>query len=155
MILELADIRIAPDKAAEFDLAIARGVQAHSSTGQGLNANWALIPFMVEMKAIYEKLRFDAAYHDALTTARAEADKIVGAAKADITADLAKATATADADIAKQSAESAKRIDEIRAGAADAVSAVAKDTAAALVAALGGQADAAAITTAVAARLKG
>jgi acetylornithine deacetylase/succinyl-diaminopimelate desuccinylase-like protein len=45
--------------------AIARGVQAHSSTGQGLNANWALIPFMVEMKAIYEKLRFDAAYHDA------------------------------------------------------------------------------------------
>jgi acetylornithine deacetylase/succinyl-diaminopimelate desuccinylase-like protein len=45
--------------------AIARGVQAHSSTGKGLNANWALIPFMVEMKAIYEKLRFDPAYHDA------------------------------------------------------------------------------------------
>ena len=45
--------------------AIARGEQAHSSTGKGLNANWALIPFMVEMKAIYEKLRFDPAYHDA------------------------------------------------------------------------------------------
>ena len=45
--------------------AIARGVQAHSSTGKGLNANWALIPFMVEMKAIYEKLRFDPVYHDA------------------------------------------------------------------------------------------
>jgi acetylornithine deacetylase len=45
--------------------AIARGVQAHSSTGKGLNANWALIPFMAEMKAIYEKLRFDPAYHDA------------------------------------------------------------------------------------------
>ena len=45
--------------------AIARGVQAHSSTGKGLNANWALIPFMVEMRAIYEKLRFDPAYHDA------------------------------------------------------------------------------------------
>ena len=44
---------------------VARGEQAHSSTGKGLNANWALIPFMAEMKAIYEKLRFDPAYHDA------------------------------------------------------------------------------------------
>ncbi len=45
--------------------AIARGVQAHSSTGKGLNANWVLIPFLAEMKAIYEKLRFDPAFHDA------------------------------------------------------------------------------------------
>ena len=97
----------------------------------------------------------DKAYHDALTAARAEADKIVAAAKAEITADLNKAIGQADADIAKQSAESAKRIDDIRAGAADAVALVAKDTAAELVAALGGRADAAAITTAVAARLKG
>lgn len=97
----------------------------------------------------------DKAYHDALATARTEADKIVAAAKADIAADLAKAIAKADADIAKQTAESAIRIDEIRAGTAEAVNTVAKDTAAELVAALGGNADAAAIKAAVAARLKG
>ena len=33
------------------------GVQAHSSTGKGRNANWALIPFLAEMKAIHERLR--------------------------------------------------------------------------------------------------
>lgn len=36
-----------------------RGVQAHSSTGKGRNANWDLIPFLVEMKAIFERLRSD------------------------------------------------------------------------------------------------
>lgn len=97
----------------------------------------------------------DKAYHDALASARIEADKIVASAKAEITADLANAIAKADADIAAQTAESAKRIEEIRAGTAEAVSAVAKDTAAELVAALGGKADAAAITSAVATRLKG
>ena len=45
--------------------AVASGVQAHSSTGQGLNANWALIPFLAEMKAVFERLRHDPAYHDA------------------------------------------------------------------------------------------
>ena len=45
-------------------LATAKGVQAHSSTGQGLNANWALIPFLAEMKTIHEKLRHDPALHD-------------------------------------------------------------------------------------------
>ncbi len=44
---------------------VARGVQAHSSTGKGRNANWALIPFLVEMKAIYERLRSDPSLHDA------------------------------------------------------------------------------------------
>lgn len=97
----------------------------------------------------------DKAYHDALVAARAEADKIVMAAKAEIAADLAKAIALADADIAKQATESAKRIDEIRAGTAEAVNTVAQDTASELVAALGGKADNAAITAAVAARLKG
>ncbi len=97
----------------------------------------------------------DKAYHDALSAARIEADKIVAGAKAEIGADLAKAIAKADNDIAKQTAESSKRIDEIRAGTAEAVTAVAKDTAAELVAALGGKSDAAAIMAAVAARLKG
>jgi acetylornithine deacetylase len=44
--------------------ATATGVQAHSSTGRGRNANWALAPFLVDMKAIYEMLRSDPKYHD-------------------------------------------------------------------------------------------
>lgn len=45
--------------------AVATGVQAHSSTGQGVNANWALIPFLAEMKTVFERLRHDPALHDA------------------------------------------------------------------------------------------
>jgi acetylornithine deacetylase/succinyl-diaminopimelate desuccinylase-like protein len=45
--------------------AVATGVQAHSSTGRGRNANWALLPFMMEMRALYERLRDDPALHDA------------------------------------------------------------------------------------------
>lgn len=97
----------------------------------------------------------EAAYNEALANARSEAAKIIAAAKADIQADLAKAIAKADAEIAAKSAESAKRIDEIKQGAVAAVEAVAKDTAAELVSALGGKADAAAISAAVAARMKG
>jgi len=44
--------------------ATATGVQAHSSTGLGRNANWALVPFLMDMKAIYETLRADPKYHD-------------------------------------------------------------------------------------------
>jgi acetylornithine deacetylase/succinyl-diaminopimelate desuccinylase-like protein len=43
---------------------VASGVQAHSSTGRGRNANWDLIPFLVEMKAVFERLRSDAALQD-------------------------------------------------------------------------------------------
>jgi acetylornithine deacetylase len=43
---------------------VARGVQAHSSTGRGRNANWDLIPFLVEMKAVYERLRSDRSLQD-------------------------------------------------------------------------------------------
>jgi len=43
---------------------VATGVQAHSSTGRGVNANWALIPFLVDMKAIFERLRADPALQD-------------------------------------------------------------------------------------------
>ena len=100
-------------------------------------------------------LSAEKAYNDALAQARVDAGKIVADAKAEIQADLATAIAKADAQIAAKSAESAKRIDEIRAGAVAAVSEVAQDTARELVAALGGQADASAISAAVSARLKG
>jgi acetylornithine deacetylase len=45
--------------------ATAEGVQAHSSTGQGRNANWALIPFLAEMRELFGRLRDDPAFHDA------------------------------------------------------------------------------------------
>ena len=44
---------------------VATGVQAHSSTGRGRNANWELIPFLVEMKSMFERLRTDTALQDA------------------------------------------------------------------------------------------
>jgi acetylornithine deacetylase len=42
----------------------AEGVQAHSSTGEGVNANLALIPFLADMRTLYYTLRQDARYHD-------------------------------------------------------------------------------------------
>ena len=44
---------------------VATGLQAHSSTGRGRNANWDLVPFLVEMKAVFERLRSDTALQDA------------------------------------------------------------------------------------------
>jgi acetylornithine deacetylase/succinyl-diaminopimelate desuccinylase-like protein len=46
-------------------LAVASGVQAHSSTGRGRNANWDLLPFLVEMRAVHERLRTEPALQDA------------------------------------------------------------------------------------------
>ena len=94
-------------------------------------------------------------YDKALIDARAEAQQIIAAAKADIQADLDKAIAKADAEIAAKSAESEKAISEIRASAMENVEAVAKDTAGAIVAAVGGSADAKTISAAVDARMKG
>ncbi|MBS0263319.1 MAG: M20 family metallopeptidase [Planctomycetes bacterium] len=45
--------------------AIARGRAAHSSTDRGLNANLAMIPFLVEMKAIHDELQHDPAWQNA------------------------------------------------------------------------------------------
>ena len=97
----------------------------------------------------------EAAYDKALVDARAEAHRIVGEAKAEIQADLDVAIAKADAEISAKAAESEKAISEIRAGALDAVKEVATDTAHEIVSAMGGKADAKAISSAVASRLKG
>ena len=95
------------------------------------------------------------AYQKALADARSEASKIVAAAKADIQVDLDKAIAKADAEIAAKSAEGEKAIAEIRAGALESVTEVAKDTAKEIVAAMGGKADARSVTAAVNSRTKG
>lgn len=95
------------------------------------------------------------AYEEALATARAEAAKIVAATKAEIQKELDAATARADADISARTAQSEAKIAEIRAGAAEAVEAVAKDTAKELVAHFGGSVEPGSIGAAVAERLKG
>ncbi|MEY8829229.1 F0F1 ATP synthase subunit B' [Sedimentitalea sp. XS_ASV28] len=95
------------------------------------------------------------AYNKALADARTEAQAIVAKARAEIQADLDVAIEKADAEIAARSAESEKAIAEIRAGALENVKIVATDTAAEIVTALGGQADADAIQTAVASQMKG
>ncbi len=102
-----------------------------------------------------QAIEAEKAYNQALIDARVEAGKIVAEAKAAIQADLDKATVKADAEIAARAAEAEKAIAEIRAGAADSVAEVAKDTTAALVAALGGKADAKSVMSAVVARMKG
>ncbi len=104
------------------------------------------------------KLKAEAAekaYNQALLDARAEANKIVAQARVEIQGDLDKALAKADAEIAARTVESEARIGEIRASALQSVDEVARDTAAAVVAALGGKADAKAVAAAVAERMKG
>ena len=95
------------------------------------------------------------AYNQALLDARAEAQRIVADAKADIQADLDVAIAKADAEISAKAAESEKAIADIRATALDNVKTVAKDTAKEIITALGGKADAKTVTAAVTARMKG
>jgi len=80
---------------------------------------------------------------------------IVAAAKAEMQADLASELRHADAEIAARTAESERALTAIRDQAMVSVSEVARDTAGALVAALGGNADAARIEAALAARTRG
>ncbi|MBU8536296.1 M20/M25/M40 family metallo-hydrolase [Falsiroseomonas tokyonensis] len=45
--------------------ATAHGVQAHSSTGKGTNANWKLLPFLAAMRTVHDELRTNPALQDA------------------------------------------------------------------------------------------
>lgn len=97
----------------------------------------------------------EAVYEKALADARIESNRIGDEARAVAQADLDAALAEADAKIATQTAAAEANIAEIRASATDNVAIVAKDVAQALVAALGTNADQAAIDAAVANRMKG
>ena len=44
--------------------ATARGLQAHSSTGKGKNANWKLLPFLLAMQRVHDELRSNPALQD-------------------------------------------------------------------------------------------
>ncbi|MBV2359730.1 F0F1 ATP synthase subunit B' [Thalassococcus sp. CAU 1522] len=97
----------------------------------------------------------EAAYNKALADARTEAQAIAQKTRDEIKGDLDDALAKADAEIAAKAAESEKAIADIRASAMANVEIVAKDTAEAIVAALGGKTDAKAIAAAVGNRIKG
>lgn len=106
-----------------------------------------------ELKA--KAVAAEEAYNQALSDARAEAAKIVASTKADMNAELDAAIAKADAEISQKTAESEKVISEIRATALESVEEVAKNTAMALVSALGGKEDAKTIDAAVSNEMKG
>lgn len=97
----------------------------------------------------------EAAYDKALADARAEANKIVAANKAEIRKELDAAIAHADAEIAARSVESEKRIGEIRASAVEDARSVAREVTEALVQNFGGKVDRTLVNEAVDQRLKG
>ena len=97
----------------------------------------------------------EAAYEKALADAKAQAQTIAQQARDEIKTDLDAAMAKADEEISAKAAESEKAISEIRASAMENVETVAKDTAEAIVTALGGKADADALSAAVSNRVKG
>lgn len=95
------------------------------------------------------------AYNQALADARSEAQKIAADTRAEIQAELDDAIAKADAEIAARAAESAEKIGEIRESAVESIGEVAKEAAAEIVSALGREADAGAVASAVADQMKG
>ena len=98
----------------------------------------------------------EAAYNAALAKARDEAHRIAADTRKQIDKELATLLAKADAEIAVKTAESEKRIGEIRDSAAKSVEEVARETAVEIVNALmPGTADAEALEAAIANRLKG
>lgn len=95
-------------------------------------------------------------YMAALAEAKKRANDIAAEARAEINKDVEKAMAKANDDIAARTAESEKRIGEIRDRAAEDVKTVAQDVAAQLVEALApGQVSADAAREAVARRMQG
>ena len=97
----------------------------------------------------------EAAYEKALADARAEAGRIAAETKDEMQAEVDAAIQKADAEIAARAAEGEARIAEIRAGAAEAIKDVARDTAKEVVSALGVEIDEKAIEAAVTAQVKG
>jgi F-type H+-transporting ATPase subunit b len=95
------------------------------------------------------------AYHKALADARAEAGRIIEAAKAEMQEQLDAQIARADAEIAAKAAESERRIREIRDSAMDMVRDVSKGATGDILELFGAKADARSINAAVSARLKG
>ena len=97
----------------------------------------------------------EAAYEQALKDARSEAARISQETRDEIQAELDRAIAEADAEISARTAESEREIDAIRASSEENVAEVARETAAAIVEAMGLEADRGRIDAAVNARVGG
>ncbi len=95
------------------------------------------------------------AYKKAEAEARAEANRIVEAAKAEMQAELDTQIAKADAEIAAKAAESERRIREIRDSAMELVADVSKDITSDILGVFDTKADARTVNAAVSNRLKG
>ncbi|PRY93551.1 F-type H+-transporting ATPase subunit b [Hasllibacter halocynthiae] len=95
------------------------------------------------------------AYEKALADARAEARGIADEARAEIQKELDAAIAEADARIAERAAESEEQIATIRDSATASVREVARETAQAIVAAMGVEADRGMVDAAVETRMEG
>ncbi len=100
-------------------------------------------------------LEAEKAYEKALADARAEAQSINVAMRAEIQAQLDVELAKADAKISARTAPAALALAEIRSSAMVSVKDVAKATAKEIVAVMGGKADAKTVTAAVNVRMKG
>ena len=94
-------------------------------------------------------------YEKALADARAEAQSINVAMRAEIQVQLDVELAKADAQISARTAEAGLALAEIRSSAMVSVKDVAKATAKEIVAVMGGKADAKTVTSAVTIRMKG
>ena len=100
-------------------------------------------------------LEAEKAYEKALADARAEAQSINVAMRAEIQAQLDVELAKADAQISARTAEAAVALAKIRSTAMVSVNDVAKATTKEIVAVMGGKADAKIVTSAVNLRMKG
>jgi F-type H+-transporting ATPase subunit b len=100
-------------------------------------------------------LEAEQAYEKALADARAEAQQINIAMRAEIQVQLDIELAKADAEISARTAEAATALAEIRDSSVSSVKDVAKATAKEIVAAMGGKADAKTVKSAVTSRMKG
>jgi F-type H+-transporting ATPase subunit b len=100
-------------------------------------------------------LEAEQAYEKALAEARAEAQQINIAMRAEIQVQLDIELAKADAEISARTAEAATALAEIRDSSVNSVKDVAKATAKEIVAAMGGKADVKTVTAAVTSRMKG
>jgi F-type H+-transporting ATPase subunit b len=111
---------------------------------------------LVEAEELKQRaLEAEQAYEKALADARAEAQSINVAMRAEIQAQLDVELAKADAKISARTAEAALALAEIRSSAMVSVKDVAKATAKEIIAVMGGKADAKTVTAAVNVRMKG
>jgi acetylornithine deacetylase len=65
VVAEPTDFRLVRGHRVDIQFIVhAKGLQAHSSTGKGRNANLDLVPFLSDLRGLYFRLRNDTSLHD-------------------------------------------------------------------------------------------